>query len=204
MESLHYPAPERNKQPILDVLTRVLPATGRVLEIASGTGQHIVHFAQALPGLHWQPSDPEAPHRDSIRTRVQAAGLTNVAEPLELDVLQRPWPVQRADAVLCINMIHIAPWAAGVALIEEAGRLLTAGGVLYLYGPYRRGGAHTAPSNADFDASLRARDARWGVRDLEAVQELGERSGFALQETIAMPANNLSLVLRRSAGESCA
>lgn len=204
MESLHYPAPERNKQPILDVLTRVLPATGRVLEIASGTGQHIVHFARALPGLHWQPSDPEAPHRDSIRTRVQAAGLTNVAEPLELDVLQRPWPAQRADAVLCINMIHIAPWAAGVALIEEAGRLLTAGGVLYLYGPYRRGGAHTAQSNADFDASLRARDARWGVRDLEAVQELGERSGFALQETIAMPANNLSLVLRRSAGESCA
>ena len=204
MESLHYPAPERNKQPILDVLTRVLPATGRVLEIASGTGQHIVHFARALPPLHWQPSDPEAPHRDSIRTRVQAAGLTNVAEPLELDVLQRPWPVQRADAVLCINMIHIAPWAAGVALIEEAGRLLTAGDVLYLYGPYRRGGAHTAQSNADFDASLRARDARWGVRDLEAVQKLGERSGFALQETIAMPANNLSLVMRRSAGESCA
>lgn len=180
----------------------MLPATGRVLEIASGTGQHIVHFARALPGLHWQPSDPEGPHRDSIRARVQAAGLTNVAQPLALDVLQRPWPVQEADAVLCINMIHIAPWAAGVALIEEAGRMLTAGSVLYLYGPYRRDGAHTAPSNADFDASLRARDARWGVRDLEAVQELGERSGFALQEIIAMPANNFSLVLRRAASDS--
>jgi SAM-dependent methyltransferase len=194
---LTYDAPERNKAPILDVLARVLPATGTVLEIASGTGQHVVHFARELPGLRWQPSDHEAPHRESIDERVRLAGLSNVAPALDLNVLHRPWPVDSVDAIVCINMIHIAPWAAGIALLEESGRLLRKGGVLVLYGPYRRGGAHTAPSNEAFDASLRQRDARWGVRDLESVQELAGVNGLATSQIVPMPANNLSVVFRR-------
>jgi SAM-dependent methyltransferase len=192
-----YPAPERNKAPILEVLQRVLPARGTVLEVASGTGQHIVHFAQALPDITWLPSDPEADHRGSILARTTAAGLTNVAPPLTLDVRQRPWPVQ-ADAILCINMIHIAPWEAALALLSEAGRLLPANGVLYLYGPYRRDGRDTAPSNADFDADLRRRNPEWGVRNLEDVQRHAADAGLALQEVVAMPANNLSVIFRRS------
>jgi SAM-dependent methyltransferase len=193
-----YPAPERNKAPILEVLQRVLPARGRVLEVASGTGQHIVHFAQALPQLSWLPSDPEVEHRNSILARTQAAGLENVAAPLSLDVRHRPWPLQPVDAILCINMIHIAPWPAALALLAEAGQLLPAGGVLYLYGPYRRAGRDTAPSNAAFDADLRRRNAEWGVRNLEDVEGEAARQGFALLDVVAMPANNFSVVFRRA------
>jgi SAM-dependent methyltransferase len=192
-----YPAPERNKGPILEILQRILPARGRVLEIASGTGQHIVHFAQGLPEVTWLPSDPEPDHRASIQARAAAAGLGNVAPPLELDVRQRPWPVQAIDAILCINMIHIAPWEATLALLAEAGRLLPADGLLYLYGPYRRDGRDTAPSNAAFDADLRRRNPEWGVRELEEVQRHAEVAHLSLQETVAMPANNLSVVFRR-------
>jgi len=199
---LTYDAPERNKDPISNVLARALPASGTVLEIASGTGQHVTHFAQVLPHLHWQPSDYEAPHRESITERVARARLTNVALPLNLDVLHRPWPIDAVDAVVCINMIHIAPWAAGVALIEEAGRLLPVDGVLALYGPYRRNGSHTAPSNEAFDASLRQRDPSWGVRDLETVQALAEVNGLALQEVVQMPANNLTVVFRKGAART--
>lgn len=195
LDVLTYPAPERNKAPILEVLRRVLPARGMVLEIASGTGQHIVHFAGSLPGIHWQPSDPEERHRRSILAR--AAGLTNIASPLPLDVRARPWPVQSVDAILCINMIHIAPWEAALALFAEAGRLLPAGGVLYLYGPYRRHGLDTAPSNAEFDADLRRRDPEWGVRNLEDVELAAAASGLLLQEIVSMPANNLSVIFRR-------
>lgn len=191
------PATERNRDAILDVLRRVLPPTGLVLEIASGTGQHAVHFAAALPGLTWQPSDPDAGARGSIAAWTAHAGLGNVRAPLALDVMQAPWPVQRADAVVCINMIHIAPWAAAQALIEGAGQVLGEGGVLYLYGPYRRHGAHTAPSNAAFDAQLRASDPAWGVRDMETVVALGEAAGFRCEEPVQMPANNFSLILRR-------
>jgi SAM-dependent methyltransferase len=195
---LTYPAPERNKAPILQVLRRVLPRSGTVLEIASGTGQHVVHFADALTGLDWQPSDPEEGHRNSIHARVAQAGLGNVAPPLELDVLERPWPVRGLDAIVCINMIHIAPWAATLALLEEAGRLLPAEGVLYLYGPYRRGGRDTAPGNADFNADLRRRNPEWGVRNLEDVVRCAAASGLSLQEVVEMPANNLSVVFRRA------
>jgi SAM-dependent methyltransferase len=191
------PSAERNKGPIAEVLRTVLPARGLVLEIASGTGQHIVHFARTFPELTWQPSEPDPDLRRSIELHCAGEGLANVLPPLDLDVHRTPWPVPRADAVLCINMIHIAPWSAAEALFAGAARCLPGGGVLYLYGPYREAGAHTAPSNAAFDASLRAQDPAWGVRELEAVVALGEAQGLALEQRIAMPANNLSLVLRR-------
>ncbi len=192
-----YPAPERNKAPILDVLARVLPESGTVLEIASGTGQHVVHFAAALPTLQWQPSDPEAAHLESIAARAHAATLPNIRPPLRLDVRERPWPVSDVAAIVCINMIHIAPWDATLALMDEAGRILGAGGVLYLYGPYLRAGVPTAPGNAAFDADLRRRDPAWGVRSLEAVAEQAAQQGLALQDVVDMPANNLSVVFRR-------
>ncbi|SOY68106.1 DUF938 domain-containing protein [Cupriavidus taiwanensis] len=191
------PATERNREPILAVLRQVLPASGTVLEIASGTGQHAVHFAAALPGLTWQPSDPDAAARASIAAWTAHAGLTNVRTPLALDVCRQPWGIDAADAVVCINMLHIAPWAAAEALFAGAGKLLGPGGVLFLYGPYRRGGAHTAPSNAAFDAQLRATDPDWGVRDMEAVIALGEAQGLRCDEPVPMPANNFCLVLRK-------
>jgi SAM-dependent methyltransferase len=191
------PAAARNRQPILDILTPRLPARGLVLEIASGSGEHIVHFAEALPDLVFQPSDPSADARASIDEWVQALALGNVRPALALDAARDVWPLERADAVLCCNMIHIAPWEAAVGLIAGAGRLLASGGTLYLYGPYRRGGRHTAPSNEAFDLDLRRRDATWGVRDLEAVSSLAEARGFGLPEIIDMPANNLSLVFKR-------
>lgn len=191
-------AAERNQEPILTVLQRVFPRTGLVLEIASGTGQHVVHFAAALPELTWQPSDADADAHASIRAYLAASGgLANVRAPIELDVCQLPWPVARADALLCINMIHIAPWAATEALFTGAGAVLAQGAVLLLYGPYRRFGRHTAPSNEVFDAQLRARDPAWGVRDLEVVLELAVEHGLELAELVEMPANNLSVVLHR-------
>ena len=194
------PAPERNKGPILDVLRRVLPEQGLVLEIASGTGQHVIHFAAALPDLTWQPSDADAQARASIAAWSADANLPNVLPPLDLDVRSEPWPVERADALVCINMIHIAPWAAAERLLDGASRLLGPGAPLVLYGPYRREGRHTAPSNEAFDADLRRRNPEWGVRDLEAVSALATRNGFVPEEVVAMPANNLCVVLRRSAG----
>jgi SAM-dependent methyltransferase len=190
------PAADRNKEPILDVLRRALPATGLVCEVASGTGQHVVHFAAGLPRLTWQPTEPDASLRASIAGWIAHTGLANVRPPLRLDVGEE-WPIARADAVLCINMIHIAPWAATLHLLGGASRLLEPGGVLFLYGPYRRFGAHTAPSNAAFDADLRASNPEWGVRDMETVVEIAGQNGFALAEVVAMPANNFSLVLRR-------
>jgi SAM-dependent methyltransferase len=192
------PAPERNKGPILDVLRRVLPRQGVVLEIASGTGQHVVHFAAGLPDLTWQPSDADAQARASIAAWRADANLPNVLPPLDLDVRCEPWPVQRADALVCINMIHIAPWAAAVHLVEGARRILPPGAPLVLYGPYRRDGRHTAPSNAAFDADLRRRNPDWGVRDLEAVAALAAENAFAFDEAVEMPANNLTVVFRRN------
>lgn len=191
------PATERNREPILAVLRQVLPASGTVLEIASGTGQHAVHFAAALPGITWQPSDPDAAARASIAAWIAHAGVANVRAPLALDVCRQPWGIDAAAAVVCINMIHIAPWAAAEALFSGAGKLLGPGGVLFLYGPYRRGGAHTAPSNAAFDAQLRATDPDWGVRDMEAVIALGAAQGLHCDEPVPMPANNFCLVLRK-------
>jgi SAM-dependent methyltransferase len=197
---LHAAATERNREPILDVLRRVLPPAGLVLEIASGTGQHVAYFARALPALTWQPSDPSPPHRDSVRAWTRAAAVENVGDPVALDVESWPWPVTRADAILNINMIHIAPWPAAVALFQGAARVLPTGGVLFLYGPFKRGGVHTAESNQRFDERLRGEDPRWGVRDLDDVQAVAEEAGFEVAEIVAMPANNLSVVFRRSAG----
>jgi SAM-dependent methyltransferase len=197
-------ATERNREPILAVLRQVLPTSGLVLEIASGTGQHVTFFAQAFPSLRWQPSDPLASHRDSIQA--WAAGVDNIAPALALDVEQQPWPVARADAILNINMLHIAPWSATQALFDGAARLLPPGGVLFLYGPFKREGVHTAESNQRFDERLRAEDARFGVRDLGDVLAVATRAGFLAPDVIAMPANNLSLVFRRpsDAGEPAA
>ena len=194
---LYAPAAARNRQPILDVLKQHLPAEGLVLEVASGTGEHVVHFAQACPGLVFQPSDPDPAHRASIDAWTAALGLANVRPAVALDVTAEVWAVAAADALLCSNMIHIAPWAAAVGLMRGAGRVLPPGGLLYLYGPYKRGGQHTAPSNAAFDASLRAQNPAWGVRDLEAVAGLAADNGFAQPSIVQMPANNLSLVFRK-------
>ncbi len=191
------PAAARNRQPILDVLSPRLPAQGLVLEIASGTGEHIVHFAEGLPDLVFQPSDPSPEARASIDDWVQTLALGNVRPALALDAAGDVWPLERADAVLCCNMIHIAPWEAALGLVAGAGRILPKDGTLYLYGPYRRGGQHTAPSNEAFDLDLRRRNPTWGVRDLEAVTALTQAQGFGLPEIIDMPANNLSLVFKR-------
>ena len=193
----HAPAAERNREPILAVLERVLPASGTVLEIASGTGQHAIHFAAALPKLVWQPSDPGEDARASIAAWTAHSGLANVRAPLALDVRDASWGIDAAAAIVCINMIHISPWESAQALIGGAGRLLQTGGVLFLYGPYRRGGAHTAPSNAAFDAQLRSRDPSWGVRDMEDMVALADAAGFDSDEPVEMPANNFCLVFRK-------
>jgi len=191
------PSAERNKGPILEVLARVLPRRGLVLEIASGTGQHVVHFANALPDLTWQPSDPDQELRHSIALRVTEEHRDNIERPIDLDVTRLPWPLQTADAVVAINMIHVAPWSVTLALFEGAKALLSPGQVLFLYGPYRRDGRHTSPGNAQFDLDLRARNPEWGLRDLEAVSDVAAAAGFDLAEIVGMPANNFSLVFKR-------
>jgi hypothetical protein len=191
------PAAERNKQPIADVLARVLPQAGVVVEIASGTGQHAEHFARALPALAWQPSDPDAEMLPLLAARVQRAALPNLCAPLAFDVHDAAPALGAIAAVVCINMIHIAPWSACAALLGHAERWLAPGAPLVLYGPFKRGGQHTAPSNAAFDTHLRRRDPEWGVRDLDDVVELARRLRLAPAEVVAMPANNLTVVLTR-------
>ncbi|MDE1179724.1 DUF938 domain-containing protein [Paraburkholderia sp.] len=191
------PSAERNREPILDVLRRVLPASGLVLEIASGTGQHVTHFAAALPALDWQPSDPDADARASVAGWIAHTGLANIRDPLALDVESTSWPIESAAAIVCINMIHISPWTATVALFDNAARLLDDGGVLVTYGPYRRDGAHTAPSNEAFDQQLRSRNPAWGIRDMEAVTALADARGLTCDAPVAMPANNFMLVMMK-------
>jgi len=197
----HAPATARNRDAILAVLRRVAPATGTVLEVASGSGEHAAHFAAALPGLMFQPSDPDGVRRASIDA--WCAGIANVRPALALDAAGDAWPAGPFDVVLCCNMIHIAPWAAAEGLLAGAakvlglGQVLGQGGALLLYGPFRRGGAHIAPSNAAFDADLRARDPAWGVRDLEDVDALARRAGLGGPEVVGMPANNLCVIWRR-------
>lgn len=194
------PAAARNRQPILEVLRRHLPSRGLVLEIASGTGEHIAHIAGASgTDLIFQPSDPDQSSRVSIDAWAAALGLANVRPAIVVDAASEHWPIPRADAVLCINMIHIAPWRAAIGLISGAARVLPSGGLLYLYGPFRRDGQHTAPSNAAFDQDLRMRNPDWGVRDLEAVTALARAHGFAEPLIEDMPANNLSLIFRKQA-----
>lgn len=197
-ELLHSPATERNKKPILEVLRHILPSTGLILEIASGTGQHVVHFARELPNLFWQPTDPDEASRATIVARLRAANLDNVKEPMALDVLSTHWPVNLSDAILCINMIHISPWAATEALFLKAKHVLSSAGVLYLYGPYRQSGRHTEASNESFDTSLRSHNSEWGIRNLEDVTRVAELQGFVLETTMDMPANNLSVIFRNA------
>lgn len=191
------PAVARNKAAITEILARHLPASGLILEIASGSGEHALHLAASFLALIFQPTDPDAAALASIAAWRAEAQLANLQVPLALDVMADAWPVQKANAVLCINMIHIAPWEATAALMRGAARVLPPNGMLFLYGPFKRNGQHTAASNAEFDASLRGQDARWGVRDLEAVAEIASAAGFAAPVAEAMPANNLSVIFRR-------
>jgi cyclopropane fatty-acyl-phospholipid synthase-like methyltransferase len=199
MDKLCSEAAVRNAPPIAAVLARVLPRAGTVLEIASGSGQHVVHFARAFPHLRFQPTDKDQEALRSIEAWRAEAGAENILPALALDVTRSPWPTAEADAILNINMIHISPWEACQALFRGAATLLNDRGLLYLYGPFRIDGRPTAPSNEVFDASLRARNPAWGLRTLGEVERLAETEGFFLEETVDMPANNLSVVFRKRA-----
>jgi hypothetical protein len=196
-----WPAPERNKRPILDVLTRVLPARCAVLELSSGSGQHAAFFAAERPSWAWQPSDLDPENLASIAAWVKETQVENLREPLRIDVCDGDWGLGglgTLDAIFCANMIHIAPWACCLGLISGAARELRSGGKLVIYGPFSVGGVHTAESNAAFDASLKARDASWGVRDCDVVTALAAQHGLRFLERVPMPANNQSLVFERA------
>ncbi|EJU09489.1 DUF938 domain-containing protein [Novosphingobium resinovorum] len=191
------PATARNRDPILSVLRDVLPVSGHVLEIASGTGEHAIHFAAALPDLVWQPTDPDANARASIAAWGEQAELANLRAPLELDAASHEWPITEAQAVVCINMIHISPWTATEGLMAGAARVLESGYPLVLYGPYRREGLTLEPSNAAFDEDLKRRNPEWGLRSVETVRACALDNGLAFDSLVEMPANNLMLVFRK-------
>jgi SAM-dependent methyltransferase len=199
------PAAERNRKVILEVLKEVLPPSGTVLEVSSGTGQHAAFFAPELAPRRWQPSELERALIGSIEAWAERVPEANLFAPVTLDASAPVWPVEETPpdpaitAIVNINMIHIAPWEACLGLLAGAGRILPPGGILYLYGPYRRGGVHTVSSNEDFDQSLQARDPQWGVRDLDEVEEAAKAEGLVLDRVIDMPVNNLSVVFRKSA-----
>lgn len=190
------PAALRNRGPILAALRQHLPESGTVVELASGTGEHISFLARHLPDLRWQPSDPSPAARESISAWVAHYGLTNVAAPLNLDATLATWPVMKADAIICINMVHISPWEATVGLMRHAHSILPDGGLLYLYGPYRCSDRAFAPSNEAFDEDLRSRDPRWGIRDLDNVIACASEHGLSFEHSAEMPANNLSIYFR--------
>jgi SAM-dependent methyltransferase len=191
------PAVARNREPILRVLRNILPPSALVLEIASGTGEHAVWFSRALPAITWQPTDQDPEALKSITAWRDMTGLPNLLPPQSLDAAAEAWPVVQADAVIAINMVHIAPWAATQGLFAGAARVLSRGGLLFLYGPFREGNVHTSDGNSAFDAELRAQNSSWGIRDLADIAVLAHRHGFEAPERIAMPANNLSVVFRR-------
>ncbi len=193
----HAPATLRNRDAIVDVLAGVLPPAGLVLEVASGSGEHVVHFAAAFPALEWQPSDPDGDALASILAWSGEAALPNLRPPVMLDAAAGDWPVDLADAVLCINMTHISPWAATLGLFAGAARVLPAGAALILYGPYLEAQVETAASNLAFDRSLKDRDARWGLRDVADMDGVADDAGFARTDRVEMPANNLAIVYRR-------
>jgi SAM-dependent methyltransferase len=202
-------AAERNKQPILEVLLRVLPARGKALEIASGTGQHVAWFAAAMPGWTWQPTDADPNALPAIAACLTESGVANVRPPRHLDVMAPEWPAEIAslegafDAIYCANMLHISPWATCAALMQGAARHLAPGGLLLTYGPYLEEDVPTSPGNLAFDQSLRTRNPAWGIRQLGEVKAEAQRAGLALRERHAMPANNLLLVFGRPAAVSC-
>ena len=193
------PSTARNRQPILEVLRPRLPERARVLEVASGAGEHAVFLASALPGVSWQPTDRDAEALASIAAWRDAAGPANLAAPIGLDAADlASWPAGPFEAVVCINMVHISPWAATQGLMAGAGRVLTPGGRLFLYGPYLEAEVETAPSNLAFDQSLKSRDPAWGLRDLAQVTALAAENGLSFAERVAMPANNLIVMFERS------
>ncbi len=200
------PATQRNREPILAVLSRVLPPKGTVLEISSGTGEHAVFFAPRLLPRYWLPSDPNPMARTSIQAWCEDSPADNLHSPLDIDVQKPLWGIEKQPlltlqnnpitAIVNINMIHIAPWSACLGLMAGAKEILPSGGILYLYGPFKQNGQHTAPSNQDFDLSLRQRNSEWGIRDLDAVIEVAKKCNFTLQEVVSMPANNLSVIFK--------
>jgi hypothetical protein len=200
------PSSARNKDPILDVLRHHVPegtpGSVKVLEVASGTGEHAVHFTRGLEQVLWQPSDPDEMARASVAAWTQHEGIHRILPPVEIDARAEVWPVDDQvpfQVIISINMIHIAPWEACLGLLSGAGRLLTTGGgVLFLYGPFKRGGIHSAPSNAAFDESLQARDPRWGVRDLDEVAKMATTHGLASGDVISMPANNFCAIFTKT------
>ncbi len=194
----HAPATLRNRDAIAAVLAEWLPATGTVLEVASGSGEHIVHFAATFPALDWQPSDPDPAGLVSIAAWCGEAGLAKIAPPLALDASAGEWPIEYADAILCINMVHISPWAATLGLLAGAAQLLPSGAPLILYGPYVEPDVPTADSNLAFDASLQMRDPAWGLRQIDDVKAAAAAAGLTFAERRAMPANNLMLLFRRT------
>lgn len=194
----HAPATARNRDAIAAVLRDILPDAGQVLELASGSGEHVVHFAGLFPALTWQPSDPDPDALASIAAWAQESGLPNLAPPLPIDVEARDWGVTCADAILCINMVHISPWTATQGLMRGAARLLPDGAPLYLYGPYIRANVETAPSNFAFDQSLRSRNPAWGLRHVDDMMRLADDYGLVFDRLTEMPANNISLVFRKA------
>jgi SAM-dependent methyltransferase len=191
------PAALRNREPIANVLADWLPPSGLVLEIASGTGEHAVHFAQRFPELEWQPSDIHAEALSSIAAWRESTHLPNIRDPLALDASATDWPIGSADAILSINMVHISPWASALGLIDGAKRILRPGGPLILYGPWLSDDVPTAASNLAFDADLKRRNPAWGLRSVDTFAEAAEQRGLQVEETRLMPANNLMLLLRR-------
>jgi cyclopropane fatty-acyl-phospholipid synthase-like methyltransferase len=194
---LRSPSAERNKGPIAGVLQRVLPESGSVLEVSSGTGQHAVHFARAMPHHVWQPTECDAACLQSIAAWLATEKLENIKAPFYLDVHNKVWPAAHVDAIVCINMIHIAPSSATNALFRGASTIMNSGGELVLYGPFRRQGQHTSPSNESFDRLLRAQNPEWGVRNLDDVAHAAEKAGFDVRESCEMPANNLTVIFRK-------
>lgn len=198
----HAPATTRNREPILAVLRDVLPARGFILEIASGSGEHTAYFAPHFPTLTWQPSDAEISLLPSIRAwsddAMSCAAGNNILPPLRLNTVEHPWPVEQADGILAVNMVHISAWESCEGLMSGAGRVLCKGGVLVLYGPFKQAGQHSAPSNVAFDESLRRENPEWGIRDLENVVDLARKNDLSLAQVVPMPANNLCVVFRKA------
>ncbi|MEH6789080.1 DUF938 domain-containing protein [Parasphingorhabdus sp.] len=197
-EQRHAPATMRNRDAIVAVLRDILPPSGLVLEVASGTGEHIVYFGRSFPDLTFQPSDPDPDCCQSIAAWTQREAVPNVLPPLPLDAQAREWDIPEPAAILCINMVHISPWESSIGLFEKAGTLLDPGAPLYLYGPYLRADVETAPGNLAFERSLKSRDLRWGLRDVADMDALAARTGFARESLTEMPANNISLVYRKA------
>lgn len=197
-EQRHAPATMRNRDAIVDLLRDILPDHGTILEIASGTGEHAVYFGQTFPHLTFQPSDPDPACCQSIAAWTKREAVANVLPPLQLDAQAAEWDVPEPAAILCINMVHISPWESSIGLFEKAGKLLDPGAPFYLYGPYLRDDVETAPGNRDFERSLKSRNLRWGLRDVADMDALATRNGFVRESLVEMPANNISLIYRKS------